>query len=206
VAEAMTLVKQGKAHQASQILAKVDTARNPVLREALMIYAAQKNLSAFAMQLAQTQAHPNGGYYDAALYPLIPWKPREGYTVDRALVHAIIRQESKFNPGAVSHRGAQGLMQLMPSTANYIIGKTLFKNKDSHEKLRDPQTNLEVGQRYIEKLLNQDHVDAELFSLVAAYNAGPGAVAKAGNRIPSYRETQGYVGSVLRGYAANRGR
>ncbi|HEY0901205.1 MAG TPA: lytic transglycosylase domain-containing protein [Micavibrio sp.] len=177
-AQAMALVKQSKPHAASQMLAKIDTNGNPALREALMVYAAHKNLSAFAMQLAQTQPHPEGGYYDAALYPLIPWKPRDGYTVDRALVHAIIRQESKFNPGAISHRGAQGLMQLMPSTANYIIGKALFKGKDSHQKLRDPQTNLDVGQRYIEKLLNQDHVDAELFSLVAAYNAGPGNLRK----------------------------
>ncbi len=213
VTQAMALVKQGKPHQASQVLTKVDTAGNPVLREALMIYAAHKNLSAFAMQLAQTQPHPDGGYYDAALYPLIPWKPHEGYTVDRALVHAIIRQESKFNPGAVSHRGAQGLMQLMPSTANYIIGKTLFKNKDSHEKLRDPQTNLEVGQRYIEKLLNQDHVDAELFSLVAAYNAGPGNLRKWKRELAEMRddpllfiesipmgETRAYVERVMASY------
>lgn len=176
--EAMALVKQGHPHRASTVLAKIDMSGNAALREAVMAYAANKNLSAVAMQLAQTQAHPDGGYYDAALYPLIPWKPKDGYTVDRALVHAIIRQESKFNPSAVSHRGAQGLMQVMPSTADYIIGKALFKNKDSHAQLRDPQTNLEVGQRYIEKLLYQDHVDTELFSLVVAYNAGPGNLRK----------------------------
>lgn len=178
VSEAMALVKKGQPHQASLLLAKVDLSGNAALREALIAYAAHKNLSSIAMQLAQTQPHPDGGYYDAALYPLIPWKPRDGYTVDRALVYAIIRQESKFNPGAVSHRGAQGLMQVMPATANYIIGKSLFKNKDSHAQLRDPQTNLEVGQRYIEKLLYQDHVDAELLSLVVAYNAGPGNLRK----------------------------
>lgn len=172
--EGIALIKAGQIHDAEVVLGKIDTSNDPLLRDALIALAAHKGLSSFGMQLAQTQPHPNGGYYDAALYPLSPWKPRDGYTVDRALVHAIIRQESKFNPGAVSRSGAQGLMQVMPSTASYISGKAHFKNKDSHAKLRDPQTNLELGQRYIEKLLYQDHVDTELFSLVVAYNAGPG--------------------------------
>lgn len=172
--EAIALVKKGHIRDGEARLSKIDVNNNPPLREALMAYAANKNLSALGMQLAQVQAHPKGGYYDAALYPFIPWKPKDGYTIDRALVHAIIRQESKFNPGAVSRSGAQGLMQVMPSTASYISGKSHFKNKKNHEKLRDPQTNLELGQRYIEKLLYQDHVDTELFSLVVAYNAGPG--------------------------------
>ncbi len=211
--EAMALLKQGHPHRASVILAKIDMTGNLPLREAIMAYAANKNLSSVAMQLAQTQAHPDGGYYDAALYPLIPWKPKDGYTVDRALVHAIIRQESKFNPTAVSHRGAQGLMQVMPSTADYIIGKTLFKNKDSHAKLRDPQTNIEVGQRYIEKLLYQDHVDTELFSLVVAYNAGPGNLRKWKRELAEMKddpllfiesipmgETRAYVERVMSNY------
>ncbi len=211
--EAMALVKQGHPHRASALLAKIDMSGNPALREAIMAYAASKNLSAVAMQLAQTQAHPDGGYYDSVLYPLIPWKPKDGYTVDRALVHAIIRQESKFNPSAVSHRGAQGLMQVMPSTADYIIGKTLFKNKDSHAKLRDPQTNIEVGQRYIEKLLYQDHVDTELFSLVVAYNAGPGNLRKWKRELAEMKddpllfiesipmgETRAYVERVMSNY------
>lgn len=176
--DAMALVKAGQLRNGEAALAKIDTAGNPELREALMAFAANKNLSSLGMQLAQTQAHPNGGYYDAALYPLSPWKPKDGYTVDRALVHAIIRQESKFNPGAVSRSGAQGLMQVMPATASYISGKSHFKNKGNHAQLRDPQVNLELGQRYIEKLLYQDHVDTELFSLVMAYNAGPGNLKK----------------------------
>jgi soluble lytic murein transglycosylase-like protein len=176
--EGIELAKAGRKHDAEAMLAKIDTSNDPLLRDALIAFAASKELSSFGMQLAMTQPHPKGGYYDAALYPLSPWKPRDGYTVDRALVHAIIRQESKFNPGAVSRSGAQGLMQVMPSTASYISGKSHFKNKDSHAKLRDPQTNLDLGQRYITKLLYQDHVDTELFSLVMAYNAGPGNLKK----------------------------
>lgn len=172
--EGLALVKAGRSHDAEIVLSKIDTSQDSDLREALIAFAAHKNLSALSMKLAQTQAHPEGGYYDAALYPLIPWKPKDGYTIDRALVHAIIRQESKFDPRAVSRSGAQGLMQVMPSTASYISGKSHFKNKANHASLRDPQVNLELGQRYIEKLLYQDHVDTELFSLIVAYNAGPG--------------------------------
>lgn len=211
--EAMALVKQGHPYRASALLSKIGISAGADLRAAIMAYAASKNLSSVAMQMAQTQAHPDGGYYDAALYPLIPWKPKDGYTVDRALVHAIIRQESKFNPGAVSRRGAQGLMQVMPSTADYIIGKTLFKSKDSHARLRDPQTNIEVGQRYIEKLLYQDHVDTELFSLVVAYNAGPGNLRKWKRELAEMKddpllfiesipmgETRAYVERVMSNY------
>ncbi|MCM2343970.1 MAG: transglycosylase SLT domain-containing protein [Alphaproteobacteria bacterium] len=176
--EALVLVKDGHYSEAESLLTKMDTASNPALAEALLAYAAQKNLPALGMKLAQTYGHPQGGYYDSALYPVLPWKPKDGYSVDRALVHAIIRQESKFNPGAVSRSGAQGLMQVMPATASYIAGKNQFKSADSHARLRHPQTNLEIGQRYIEKLLYQDHVDTELFSLVVAYNAGPGNLKK----------------------------
>lgn len=176
--EALTLVKNGDYTAAENVLAKINTGKDPALTEALLAYAAQKNLPALGMKLAQTYGNPKGGYYDSALYPLLPWNLKGGYTVDRALVHAIIRQESKFNTGAVSRSGAQGLMQVMPATASYISGKSHFKNKENHASLRHPQTNLEIGQRYIEKLLYQDHVDAELFSLVVAYNAGPGNLKK----------------------------
>lgn len=211
--EGMDLVKAGHIHEAEAVLAKVDTSNDPLLRDALIAFSTRKNLSSLGMQLAQTQPHPKGGYYDAVLYPLIPWKPRDGYTIDRALVHAIIRQESRFNPGAVSHKGAQGLMQVMPATASYISGKKDFKNKDSHEMLRDPQTNLELGQRYIEKLLYQDHVDTELFSLIVAYNAGPGNLKRWKNELADMQddpllfvesipmgETRAYVERVMANY------
>lgn len=174
VLAAFELLKDGKFIEAQSILTKIDVSNDPLLREGLMALAISKNLTSLSMKLAQTYPHPEGGYYDAALFPLLPWKMSDGYRVDRALVHAIVRQESKFNPSAVSSQGAQGLMQVMPATASYISGMNHFKNKAHHASLQDPQTNLDLGQRYIEKLLYQDHVDEELFSLVIAYNAGPG--------------------------------
>ena len=69
------------------------------------------------MRLAQSLRHREGGAIIAALYPLPSWQPANGYTVDRALVYAIMRAESGFDPEAESHAGARGLMQVMPATA-----------------------------------------------------------------------------------------
>lgn len=104
--------------------------------------------------------------------------------VDPALVKAIVANESAFDPGATSATGAQGLMQLEPGTAAGL-GVT-----DPY----DPEQNLFGGARYIKGLLERFH--GELPLAVAAYNAGPGAVAKYGG-VPPYAETQHYVENVL---------
>ncbi len=108
--------------------------------------------------------------------------------VDPALVAAVIRVESGFRADAVSSRGAQGLMQVMPDTA------ALLGFSDG----ADPYTNLEIGTRYLAILLDQFGGDAEL--ALAAYNAGPGAVRRWGT-VPPFRETQEFVRRVSAAYA-----
>lgn len=109
------------------------------------------------------------------------------WRVDRALVKAIVANESAFDPRATSATGAQGLMQLEPATAAALgVG-------DAY----DPRQNVEGGTRYIRGLLDRFHGDARL--AVAAYNAGPGAVEKYGG-VPPYAETRTYVESVLESY------
>lgn len=109
------------------------------------------------------------------------------WSVDPALVKAIIANESGFNANATSPAGAQGLMQLMPGTAAGL------GVKDSY----DPAQNVYGGTRYIKGLLDRFKGDVKL--AVAAYNAGPGAVDKYGG-VPPYRETQNYVSAVLDSY------
>ena len=109
------------------------------------------------------------------------------YHIPPSLVHAVILVESNYNPSAVSRKGAEGLMQLMPGTA-MGLGVT-----DSF----DPHQNIHGGTRYLRLLANRFHGDLVL--TVAAYNAGPSAVEKYLG-IPPYAETRRYVRAVLRHY------
>jgi soluble lytic murein transglycosylase-like protein len=109
------------------------------------------------------------------------------HQVDPRLVAAIARRESAFNPNAVSAVGACGVMQLMPATAKYLGVTNVF----------DARQNIFGGARYLRTLLDTFHGDLDL--ALAAYNAGPGAVAKFGG-VPPYRETQSYVAAVRATY------
>lgn len=122
-----------------------------------------------------------------AVAPLIE-KAAADTNLKPALVHAVIRAESAYRPDAVSSKGAVGLMQLMPGTAERY-GVT-----DRY----DPEQNIRGGTTYLRDLLLMFEGDIEL--AVAAYNAGENAVIKYGNKIPPYRETQGYVRKVLAFY------
>ena len=129
--------------------------------------------------------------------PLVPWVPKvlasarvealiaeaaAAHDVDANLVRAVIRVESAFRPKARSHKGAMGLMQLMPATARQ------YGVLDAY----DPAENIDAGVRHLRRLL--DRYDVRL--ALAAYNAGEGTVEKYGG-IPPYRETRDYVRKVL---------
>lgn len=175
---AMALVQAGQNHLAEAELLQIDPDENVAAREALLAYTHVAHLPSLSMRLANNFKRPDGGLYDAALYPLLPWEPRGGYTVDRALIHAIARQESKFDTSAKSSSGAMGLMQVLPTTAGYIMESRNFGEKSGRHHLSDPQINLEVGQKYVDHLLEQDEVEKDLLSLAIAYNAGPGNLRK----------------------------
>jgi soluble lytic murein transglycosylase-like protein len=109
------------------------------------------------------------------------------YQVDSALIKAIIRAESGFNPSAISRKGAKGLMQLMPETAFRMNVSNVF----------NPKENIEGGVRYFKYLLSLFNNDLRLS--LAAYNAGENLVAEL-RTIPPYRETVDYVRKVLNFY------
>jgi soluble lytic murein transglycosylase-like protein len=110
------------------------------------------------------------------------------YSLDPALLHAVIRAESAYNPGAVSNKGAAGLMQLMPGTADRYGVRDRF----------DPEENVEGGARYLSDLIGMFQSDIKL--AVAAYNAGENTVKKFGYQVPPIPETQDYVVRVLNYY------
>jgi len=142
------------------------------MRQAMLAYAAAANLPGLALRLGALSFE--GSYYDTALYPSTPWSPQSGFKIDPALINAIMRQESRFDPLAESASGARGLMQLMPDTASYIGGSKSWKSKEGQHKLLNPTINLELGQNYLIDLLGQKHIRGDLLSMLIAYNAGPG--------------------------------
>lgn len=120
------------------------------------------------------------------------------HDIDYELLQALIATESGFNTSAVSPKGAIGLMQLMPGTARRY-GVDTDRHGPLERKLTDPRTNIRAGVRYLRDLINMFPGELEL--ALAAYNAGEGAVMRAGNRIPNYKETQNYVKNVMALYA-----
>ena len=141
-------------------------------------------------------------------YPTPVLEPKSGFTIDRALVYAIVRQESRFNPMAISSAGAVGLMQVLPTSAAYIAGDDKLNDRSV---LQDAALNLRIGQDYL-TYLSQGLVGDNMLLIVAAYNGGPGAVQKTYERIgrdadplmlieslPA-KETRDYVEKVMAGY------
>lgn len=109
------------------------------------------------------------------------------HSVDPALIRAVIETESNWNPKAYSHKGAGGLMQLIPTTAQRYGAYDVF----------NPQQNIDAGVKHLKRLLERYNGNLDL--ALAAYNAGEGAVDRA-HGIPAYRETQNYVQKVQNAY------
>ncbi len=108
--------------------------------------------------------------------------------VDPRLVYYVIRQESNFKTSAKSNKNAQGLMQMIPATAERFGVKDVY----------DPEQNIEGGTKYLRWLLKR--FDGNVKLALAGYNAGEGAVEKSGNKVPDYTETKNYVKRIVENY------
>jgi len=213
---ALALLQVGQDDLAEQELRRIHPRDNGFLAEALVALADDAGLPALALQVGNAVATPDGGTYDAALYPLPHWAPPDGFSVDRALLFAIMRQESRFEPRLISRAGATGVMQLMPETAHDVdkemSGAATDYNGPERRRLFDPQVNLMLGQHYVASLLGSPPVGGNLFHLTAAYNAGPSNLVRWRRDMEDVsdpllfiesipmRETRDYVRKVLANY------
>ena len=217
---ALGLIQVGQTGLAEDELRQVlSVAGSSSMQKAVLALAEEAQMPSLLLQLASVTANDNGKPYDAALYPVPPWQPSGGFTVDRALIYAIMRRESLFDPRATSAQGACGLMQIMPSTARHIDNDFIITGSaaNCNERLFDPETNVAMGQKYVRSLSEKPMIGDNLLFLLASYNAGPGNLARwlAENdrsdpllfieSLPA-RETRDYVQQVLVHYWMYRSR
>ena len=206
----LALLQLGAATAADRELYAATIDAEPQYIEAALALAGAASLPYLAVRIGNTawdQRHKIAGY-DGVMYPLPPWQPVNGFTVDRALIYGFMRQESAFNPKARSYVGAMGLMQLMPRTAQLVTAK--FAPETAGGSPWDPSVNVSLGQAYIASLLSD--YDGNLVRTAAGYNGGPGNVqrwdtASKGSADPllyiasiPLHETRDFVQRVLSNY------
>jgi soluble lytic murein transglycosylase-like protein len=191
---AVALIEIGDTRRAEQELKALAVAAAPRMAHGILALAANADMPALAVRLDRL-LFPQGGGYDGAAFPIPSWEPEGGFRVDRALVYALIRQESAFNPQAKSWAGASGLMQIMPRTASYVAGDRAYRDA-KRRKLFSPELNLTLGQKYLEVLINDPNIQGDLFSIVAAWNGGPGNLNKWWNRTNHLNDPLLFIESI----------
>ena len=165
------LVQIGRNSDAqNELQAAIQTAGDGNERDNWLAYAAKSHLPV-------SQLKPADRLFDPSGYPIPDFTPKGGFTVDKALMYAFARKESKFNAGAHSYAGAYGLLQLMPGTAALVENDNSFNSQPNQ--LLQPAVNLRVGQHYIQRLQGSSIVSNDLLRTIAAYNAGPRPVKDA---------------------------
>jgi soluble lytic murein transglycosylase-like protein len=170
---AIALWQVGRKDTMSEDLARAFGEIDPSLDEAYAALARQLGVPSLELRAAETAAERN--VLLTSLYPIPPYEPRGGYAVDRAVVLAFARQESRFQPAALSRVGARGVMQIMPTTAAVITGDRSLARRN-RARLDDPVYSMTLGQDYLRDLL--DRQGGNLFSVAAGYNAGPGSISR----------------------------
>ncbi len=214
---ALALLQFGLLDWAEQeliFLANYDTASmnksdEMTILNALIYMAQQVPMPALGLKFAGQQ----GMYYGLShlSYPIFFVELKNGYELDPALLLAVMRRESAFYSGAVSGPGATGLMQIMPSTAAYVIKKYAVEVEQNNAYLTSPSTNIEIGQQYVKQLINV--TNGNLIYTLGSFNAGSYHVdkwKKDSHRMVNdplffiesipFRETRNYVKSVTTDY------
>ncbi len=215
VKRAIALAEVGRKQEADLELRWANGSIPPERDYDLLGVALAKNLPAAAIDIALAGDAP---YLQAGLFPIPDYAPDNGFRVDRALIYALMRQESKFKTEATSRVGARGLMQLMPRTASYVARDRSLRRRGANgrDRLYEPGFNLRLGQSYVGYLIDGS-AEGDLFKLAAAYNGGPGNLRRWSRKmeiedpllfiesIPN-RESRNFVEHVLTNFWVYRAR
>lgn len=208
VRRAIALAQVGQHAMAEDELRKLYPRLDRDMSVSLLAVAEKLSLPSLEIRLGSQLALEGARKSARALYPVPDWTPRDSLGVDRALVLALVRQESVFEAEAKSPSGARGLMQLMPRTATFIDGENRYRGSGADE-LFTPELNLKLGLKYVRYLLDRPAVHGNLVFMMAAYNAGPGRLGEWLRRIDlkqdpllfieslPARETRRYIRRVL---------
>ena len=179
---ALALLQVGEKSRAEKYLVLLATKKaSDKLLHALYSLASMQKLPRISMQMANLVRERGIMEIDqdvifGAQYPLPDWEPMGGWSIDRALLFAITKQESGFRVSAKSNKGANGVMQMMPKTAKMVARRNNVKMSDLD--ISKPEHNMFLGQQYIVDLLNLPTIDKSIIKMLAAYNSGEGAMLK----------------------------
>lgn len=207
----LALVQVGEIPLAEDEVRHAVNGADPMLARSLMAVADYTGMPNTSIRASLRLMRVGGIPSNRAFYPLPPFKPEDGWKVDRALVWGFMRQESLFNPRALSSASARGLMQLMPATATYIANVAGLPVREGFA-VHDPDYNTSLGQAYLTYLMDKPDIDGDLFKLAASYNGGIGNVRKWTRDIKHLddplmfiesipaRETRSFIQRVLSNY------
>ena len=176
---ALALIEIGEYHRAARefrkIIPKFDTNDYPQL----LSFTSNNNMPGLSFRLAAILRNDHNKILLGGLYPIPSWKIETSDLKDKALLYAIARQESGFNPRAKSSSKAMGVLQIIPSTAAFIMKNREYRlRRSKYHLLYNPPHNIHIGSKYIKFLFNLPIVNNDLMWMLASYNAGPGNFKK----------------------------
>lgn len=172
----LALIQVNQYHKASREFRKIIFNFDKQEYPEIISFAQKNNMPGFAFRISAILRNDYNKILLGGLYPVPNWDVKSLEIKDKPLLLSISRQESGFNPRAKSYANALGLMQVLPSTAAFIMKNKKYKNKKNL--LYDEDTNLFIASKYIKFLFSLNNVDKNLIKMLASYNAGPGNFSK----------------------------
>ena len=171
----LALIQVKEHYKASREFRKIIFKFKPSEYPEIITFASKNNMPGFAFRLSAILRNDHNEILLAGLYPIPNWDLSKFDIKDKSLIFSISRQESGFNPRAKSYANALGLMQVLPSTAAFIMKNRAYRKK---ELLYNQDKNLNVASKYIKFLFNLNIVKKDVSKMLASYNAGPGNFSK----------------------------